>query len=120
MATVVLAALCAVCATAAAVFAARSRRWRRKADAYKGLMAHHQRSAADAEALRLEHVANRDLLDMLAEEHPGELEVLGRLDEVRALAARMQQHAEPDGLTAADVHVFAAKMRSTARGGEQR
>lgn len=103
MLTILLAVACALLVATALTFALRSRHWRRQANNYKGLMAHHQQGAADAEALRLEHVANRD-----------------RLDDVRALAARMQQHAEEDGLTAADVRVFAAKLRSTARGGEQR
>ncbi|MCP2255081.1 hypothetical protein LY13_003855 [Prauserella aidingensis] len=101
MLTIGLAVACALLVATALTFALRSRHWRRKADAYKGLMAHHQQGAGDAVTLH-------------------ELDVLSRLDDVRVLAARMQQHAEPDGLTAADVRVFAAKLRVAAMGGEQR
>lgn len=94
MATVVLSAACVLLAAAVLTLALRAHHWRRKADEYKGLSAHHQRSVDD-------------------------LEVLSRLDDVRVLAARMRQHAEPDGLTPADVRVFADKLRSTAMGGEQ-
>ncbi|GAA1223174.1 hypothetical protein GCM10009676_00550 [Prauserella halophila] len=88
MLTIGLAVACALLAATALTFALRARHWRRQANKYKEAFC-----ATSGVAAR--HRA--------AVEH---------------LAARLRDHAVPDGLTAADAALFADKFDHAARWGE--